>query len=79
MTAAATFLGDNERIGHPWQRKAADAPALLTDKRQMMDGKGSPKATNDGLLNQAYSFVFLKSLEKSPKTKEKRVDAGLEL
>lgn len=45
----------------------------------MMDGKVRPKATNDGLLNQAYSFVFLKSLEKSPKTKEKRVDAGLKL
>lgn len=56
-----------------------DAPALLTDKRQMMGGKGSPKTTNNGLLNPACSFVFLKSLEKSPKTKEKRVDAGLKL
>ena len=45
----------------------------------MMDGKGSPKATNNGLLNTANLFVFLKSLEKSPKTKEKRVDAGLKL
>lgn len=41
--------------------------------------KVRPEATNNGLLNQAYSFVFLKSLEKSPKTKEKRVDAGLKL
>lgn len=52
---------------------------FLADKRQMMDGKGSPKTTNNGLLNPAYSFVFLKSLEKNPKTKEKRVDAGMKL
>lgn len=52
---------------------------FLADKRQMMDEKGSPTSDEQWTANPAYSFVFLKSLEKSPKTKEKRVDAGLKL
>lgn len=42
----------------------------------MMDGKGSPKATNNGLLNQAYSFVFLKILKKAQKQKKKGLTQG---
>lgn len=61
-TAAATFLGDNERIGHPWRRKAADAPTLLTDKRQMMDGKGSPKSDERWT---AKSGIFVRLSKKS--------------
>ena len=56
--ASDAFLGDNERIGHPWQRKAADAPTLLADKRQMMDGKGSPKS-NEQWTTKSGIFVRL--------------------
>ena len=40
----------------------ADAPALLTDKRQMMDGKGSPKSDEQWT---AKSGIFVRLSKKS--------------